>query len=60
MRRTPKFEVFTDARGMFRWRLRAANGEIVAQSEAYPTKRNAVRAVGAVKRAAQTDRLIVT
>lgn len=38
-----KFEVFEDSSNQWRWRLKARNGEIVAQSESYPTKQNAVR-----------------
>ncbi len=36
------YEVFTDAEGFARWRKRAANGEILATSEAYaPTSETA-------------------
>lgn len=38
-----RFEVFQDRQGDFRWRLRAANGEIVANSEAYVSKAGAHR-----------------
>ena len=34
----PKFEIFTDTSGQFRFRLKAPNGEIIATSEAYTTK----------------------
>ena len=37
------FEVFEDAQGEFRWRLKAANGEIVAQSEGYSARESAHR-----------------
>jgi hypothetical protein len=36
-----KFEVYRDSRGEYRFRLKAANGEIVAQGEGYSTKSNA-------------------
>jgi len=36
-----KFEVYRDASGQYRWRLKAGNGEIVAISEAYTTKSSA-------------------
>ena len=36
-----KVELFKGADG-WRWRLRASNGEILATSEAYTDKRNAV------------------
>ncbi len=37
------YEVFTALDGSWRWRLRAGNGEIVAQSEAYTSKSTAER-----------------
>ena len=41
-----RFEFYGDARGEWRWRLLAGNGEIVADSsEGYTTKHGARRAV---------------
>jgi uncharacterized protein YegP (UPF0339 family) len=40
-----RFEVFKDVAGEFRFRLRAANGEIMMQSEGYATESNARRGV---------------
>ena len=37
-----KGELFQDATGEWRWRLRARNGEIVAQSEGYTRKESAL------------------
>lgn len=40
------FEIYKDTRGEWRWRLRARNGRIVADSaEGYASKRNVTRAV---------------
>ena len=40
------FEIYADTAGQWRWRLRAVNGRIVADSaEGYASKRNAKRAV---------------
>jgi len=47
-----KFEIYEDARGEFRFRLKAGNGEIVATGEGYATKDGAKKGVEAVKRAA--------
>lgn len=48
-----KFEIYQDTVGDYRWRLRAANGEIVADSgEGYLTRGNAKRAAETVKSAA--------
>ncbi|HZI24306.1 MAG TPA: DUF1508 domain-containing protein [Chryseolinea sp.] len=38
--RTPKFEIYKDKSKQFRWRLKASNGRIIAESgEAYKRKR---------------------
>ena len=47
-----KFEIYQDARGEWRFRLKAGNGEIVATGESYPTRAGALKGVEAVKRAA--------
>ena len=50
-KRTPtaKFEVYTDASKQFRFRLRAANNEIIAVSEAYTTKKACMNGIDSVK-----------
>lgn len=47
-----KFEIFEDAKGEFRFRLKAGNGEIIATGEGYKTKSGVINGVDAVKRAA--------
>ena len=47
-----KFEVYKDAKGEFRFRLKAANGEIVATGESYTSKAGVLSGLDAVKRAA--------
>ena len=47
-----KFEVYQDRGGEVRFRLKAANGEVVASGESYPTKAGAHAGCEAVKRAA--------
>ena len=37
----PKYEIFTDKEGKFRFRLRASNGEIICASQGYTAKTNA-------------------
>ena len=34
-----KFELYTDRRGEYRFRLKAGNGEVIAVSEGYKSKR---------------------
>jgi uncharacterized protein YegP (UPF0339 family) len=47
-----KHEVYEDKAGGWRWRLKAANGEIVAQGESYTSRSNAREGCEAVQRAA--------
>jgi uncharacterized protein YegP (UPF0339 family) len=47
-----KFQVFPDSSGEYRWRLRAADGKIVGQSEAYTRKEDAHRGATALANAA--------
>ncbi|HEX5407980.1 MAG TPA: DUF1508 domain-containing protein [Pseudonocardiaceae bacterium] len=47
-----KFEVYQDKAGKHRFRLKAANGEVVAVGEAYESQSGAHAGCGAVQRAA--------
>lgn len=49
-----KFELYKDAAGKFRFRLKAGNGEIIASSEAYNTKASAANGIESVKTNAPT------
>jgi len=44
-----KFEIFKDSAGSYRWRFKAANGEIVAQSEGYTSKSSAEHGMSVLK-----------
>ena len=46
---TPKFEVYEDAAGQYRWRLKDGNGEKVAASESYTTRSSAKRSAENIK-----------
>jgi uncharacterized protein YegP (UPF0339 family) len=46
----PKFEWFKDKVGKFRFRLKAANGEIVATGEAYESKQACLDGIASVKK----------
>ena len=50
--KSPRFEVFQDKRGEWRWRLRARNGRVLAQGEGHTRERDAWRAVETVRGAA--------
>jgi len=45
----PHFEIFKDKEGKFRFRLKAPNGEIIASSESYETKRECLKGIESVK-----------
>lgn len=48
--KNPKFEVYTDKAGEFRFRLKARNGEIIAVSEGYKTKPSCLNGVESVRK----------
>ena len=45
----PKYEVFADKAGEFRFRLKARNGEIIAASEGYKAKASCLNGIESVK-----------
>jgi uncharacterized protein YegP (UPF0339 family) len=45
-----KFELYTDAAGKYRFRLKAANGQIIAVGEAYESKASALNGIESVKK----------
>ncbi len=47
-----KFEVYEDKAGKFRFRLKAGNGEVVAQGQDYQSRSAAEKGCEAVQRAA--------
>ena len=46
----PKFEIYADKAGEFRFRLKATNGQIIAISEGYTTMASCVNGVDSVKK----------
>lgn len=49
-----KFELYKDRAGEYRFRLKAANGEIVAVSEGYKSKPSALNGIESVRKNAPT------
>lgn len=45
----PKFEVYVDKRGEFRFRLKARNGEIIAVGESYKSLDSCLNGIASVK-----------
>ena len=46
----PKFEMYTDKAGEFRFRLKATNGQIIATSEGYKAKASCLNGIESVKK----------
>ena len=54
--KNPKFEMFQDKAGEFRFRLKARNGQIIAVSEGYTTKASCENGIASVqKNAAEAE-----
>ena len=46
----PKFEIYKDKAGEFRFRLKAKNGQVIAVSEGYKGMKNCTNGVASVRR----------
>ena len=46
----PKFEVYTDKSGEFRFRLKARNGEIILSGEGYKAKASCLNGIDSIRR----------
>ena len=51
----PKFEVYTDKKGEFRFRLKATNGQIIAVSEGYKAISGCLNGIESVKKNAESE-----
>lgn len=54
----PKFEMYQDKAGQYRFRLKARNGQIIATSEGYVTKVNCENGIQSVKKNAEEAEVI--
>ena len=54
----PKFEVYTDKAGEFRFRLKALNGQIIAVSEGYKAIASCMNGIESVKKNAIDAKII--
>ncbi|MCQ2517320.1 MAG: YegP family protein [Lachnospiraceae bacterium] len=50
VQKNPKFELYSDKAGEFRFRLKAKNGQIIATGEGYKTHANCVKGIESVKK----------
>lgn len=48
--KNPKFEVYADKAGEFRFRLKAGNGQVIAVSEGYKAKASCLNGIESVKK----------
>lgn len=56
--KNPKFEVYADKAGEFRFRLKATNGQIIAVGEGYKTLANCLNGVESVKKNAPDAEIV--
>ena len=54
----PKFEVYTDKKGEFRYRLKATNGQIIAVGEAYKAKKSCLNGIESVRKNAANGKIV--
>ena len=54
----PKFEVYTDKKGEFRYRLKATNGQIIAVSEGYVAKNSCLNGIESVRKNAAEGNIV--
>ena len=57
--KNPKFEIYTDKAGEFRFSLKATNGQVIAVSEGYTTLANCENGVASVKKNAEDAEIVV-
>ena len=56
----PKFEIYLDKAGEFRFRLKASNGEIILASEGYKSKAGCKNGIESVKKNAGSETVNLT
>lgn len=54
-----RYQAYPDTAGEWRWRLKSANGEVVASGEGYTRKQGALSGIKAHRRASATERVDV-
>ena len=56
--KNPKFEIYTDKAGEFRFRLKAANGEIILASEGYSSMSGCKNGIESVRKNADSEAVV--
>ena len=54
----PKFEMYVDKAGEFRFRLKATNGQVIATSEGYTAKASCLNGIESVKKNAPEAEIV--
>jgi len=57
--KNPKFEVYTDKAGEFRFRLKARNGEIIAVGEGYKAIKSCLNGIESIRKNAPEAPIVV-
>ena len=55
----PKYELYKDKAGEYRFRLKAANGEIIGKSEGYKAKASAKKGIASIAKNAPVAPIVV-
>jgi len=53
-----KFEVYKDKANQFRFRLKAANGEVIAVGESYPDKKTCLKGIASIQKNAPVAKIV--
>ena len=56
--KNPKFEVYKDKKGEFRFRLKAGNGEIIATGESYKAKAGCLNGIESIRKNAADAEIV--
>ncbi len=59
VKKHPKFEVYKDAQGEFRFRLKASNGEIVVTGEGYKAKAGCMNGIASIGKNAPDAQIVM-
>ncbi len=54
----PKFEVYVDKKGEFRFRLKANNGQIIAKGEGYKQKKSCLNGIESIRKNAPDSPIV--
>ena len=57
--KNPKFEVYADKRGEFRFRLKATNGQIIAVGEGYKAKASCLNGIASIRKNAPDAAVVI-